>query len=534
MAKITDPDTLVITTDVVFDTAAKTVEVLSTGNVSDAGTSATNGVTLQTLYSFAKEQWRSTAALMKFPFPFDPITAEQFEVINGWTFKTGGTETLLRDAGWAVKDTSGNIIEMWANVTTLGNFDASADQAYHQQELDGTAVDFDFAGEVNQAVQIVDDPNGDGNYVDGYDYRAYLKVFLREENKLFKAYDLIAGQSPTNEAGESKMTYRKYGLPLADNGTDLNYVESDANIGTITPYTDIDITYIDGNGFYTTDQTDYLVDDVVKDGATPGRWYICTGAGTTDATDYGDLGAMGGAGTATFSSYTGEREVVTDEFHAYNVIVDGNVNDADANAEKGENYEKVQYSLRQDIDIDEGAGSVIGKTADDLLEFVGTQLVTKAGVFVDDYLATEKNDYTMTDVGGTARNFAYVAGVILNFNDNAQADGGGFKYTLFFTNDDAGDNNGDDYGTSTAKIIDDNGGTDIDGTATATAQVITDFDYDGNLQRGTGSDGEDAPYTAVGLGTDEAQFATVTGTITRTAANTISFVAAKERVYLNP
>ena len=530
MAKTVDPDDLVQTTDIVFDTTLLEIEVKSTGNIDGTGSSATNGVTLQCLYSFAKEEWRSDSTLIKFPFPFDPITGEQIELINGWNFKDTSSRNLIRDAGWAVRNSNGNFEEQWINVTTLGNFDNAADQAYYQQEAGGAATDFDFAGEVNQAVQVYEDTNADGS--PDYDYRTFFKVFLREENKLFKSYDLIAGQSPTNEAGEAKMTYRKYGLPLADNATDLKYVESDSNIGSTTPYTDIDIEYLDGNGFTAVSDTTYSVDDVVQeDNGSGSRWFICTGAGTVTGSSGVAQGSWGG--TATWTAYTGERQIGTD-WYAFNVIVDGNVDDTDANATKQEIYEKVQYSLRQNSDIDAGAGTVTGKTADDLLEFVGDQLVTKTGVFVDDYLTTEVNEYTFTDVGGTARNFPFVAGITINFDANSQADTAGFRYVLFFTNDDAGDNLGNDYGTTGAIIIDDNGGTDIEGTATATAQVTSDFDYDGNTQRGTGSDGTDAPYTAVGLGTDEAQFATVTGTITRTANNTISFVAAKERVYLNP
>lgn len=529
MAKITDPDSIVQTTDVVFSTGAKTIQVLSTGAIDGTGTSATNGITLQALYSFTKEEWRTDSTLIKFQFPFDPITAEQFELVNGWDFADDSSRNLIRDAGWAVRDTgTGNISDMHANITTLGAFDAGSDQAYYQQETAGTATDFDFAGEVNQAIKVYEDTNADGT--PDFDYRGYFKVFLREEGKLFDSYDLIVEQAPTDEGGVTQMTYRKYALPLS-NGNDLNYVETDANIGTITPYTDVDIEYLVGNNFYTTNQSPYALDDVVQDGA--GRWYICTTAGTADGTDYADLGTMGGAGTAVFASYSGERQIGAN-YYAFNVIVDGNVDDTDANTGKAEIYEKVQYSLRQNSDIDAGAGTVTGKTADDLMSFVGSELVTEAGVFVDDYLATEVNDYTFTDVNGGVQTFPFVAGITINFDANAQADSSGFRYVLFFTNDDSGDNLGNDYGTSGAIIIDNNSATDIEGTATATPNVVTDYDYDGNLQRGTGSDGTDAPYTAVGLGTDEAQFATVTGTIGATSNNTINFVTAKERVYLNP
>lgn len=529
MPKITDPDSLALTTDVVFDTTTKLIEVKSTGAISGTGTSAGNGVTLQCLYSFAKEEWRTSASLIKFPFPFDPITAEQFELVNGWDFLNDSSRNLIRDAGWAVRSaTTGNISDMYANITTLGAFDAGTDQAYYQQASNGAATNMDFAGEVNQGVQIYTDTNADGT--PDTDLRSFFKIFLREEGKSFDSYDLIAEQAPTNEVGEIKMTYRKYGLPLS-NGNDLNYLESDINIGANAPYTDINITYLVGNNFDTTNTSPYAVNDVVQDGA--GRWYICTTLGTADATDYANLGTMAGAGTAVFSAYAGERQIGTN-YYAFNKIVDANVDNTGSNATKSQVYEKVQYSLRQATDIDAGAGTVTGKTADSLMGFVGTELVTLEGVFVDDYLSTQVNDYTFTDVNGGTRTFPFVAGVTITFDSNAQADSNGFRYVLFFTNDDAGINTGRDYGTSTAIIIKNNATTDIEGTATATPSVTTDYDYDNNIQRGAGSPGTDVPYTAVGLGTDQAQFATVTGTITATAGNAINFVTNKERVYLNP
>ena len=50
MAIIIDPDNLALTTDIVIDTAAKTIEIKTTGSVSNAG--STGGVSGQALYSW--------------------------------------------------------------------------------------------------------------------------------------------------------------------------------------------------------------------------------------------------------------------------------------------------------------------------------------------------------------------------------------------------------------------------------------------------------------------------------------------------
>jgi hypothetical protein len=105
MAKIIDPDKLSQSTaastgspsgNVYFDTSNKTIELIHDG--ADGGLSPNElldqgyddgGVSLQALYSFIKERWKSDATLIKYPFPMEAITAEQFEFINGWTLTDG-------------------------------------------------------------------------------------------------------------------------------------------------------------------------------------------------------------------------------------------------------------------------------------------------------------------------------------------------------------------------------------------------------------------------------------------------------------
>ncbi len=536
MPKIVDPDLIEQTTDVVFDTTAKTIQLLSTGAIDNTGSSATNGVTLQCLYSFTLEEWGTDLNLIRFRFPFEPITAEQFELVNGWTFADSETEQLIRDAGWAVRNDSGNIVQMWTNIGSLGAFDAQTDQAYYQQELDGPATAFDFSGEVNQAVQILFDPNGDGSYGDGYDRRGYFKVFLREENKLFDSYDLIEEQGPTDEAGVTRMTFRKYSLPLS-NGTDLNYIDSDANIGTQAPYTDVDISYIrDINGDLVNIIGDWqagrtnLFGDVVRS-SVDGRWYINNDDTNPASGDDSDL-AGGSDINTTWTPYEGEREI-GGVYYPFTVIIDANADDLASGAAKEDVYEKIQFSLRQSTDIDDGSGTVIGETADDLLRFVGDTLVTEPGVYIDDFNSIDTNSITFTDSTGGARQFPFVAAGNLQFNGNLQADANA-KYFLFFTNDDAGDNAGNDYDTAGATLIQDNSSSDITGDVLGNATIAFNYDYDGNDQRGTGSPGTDVPYTGIALGRGTAQYVLTTGTLTRSTANSVNFVAGLERVYLNP
>ena len=231
MAKITDPDLLNQEIEVQFITGSKTITLNVAGNLS------TDGVSLQTLYSFIKEEWSTDNNLIKFPFPMVSITSEQFEFINGWNLTDSTSQYLIRDGGWAVVNPlTGQNSEEWMNVSSLGSFDnPNVDLAYFLQQ-DESVVGFGVAvptniqlpGVVNQGVQLY--------ATESYDYRTYFNLYLREQGKTYGFYDLLTEQNL------SALTYRKYALPLT-NGVDLKISVIDDIITGSAPYTGMDITY---------------------------------------------------------------------------------------------------------------------------------------------------------------------------------------------------------------------------------------------------------------------------------------------------
>jgi hypothetical protein len=448
MALITDPDLLNQGTEVVVNAGAKTIALTTAGNLS------TDGVTLKALYSFLKEEWKTDANLIKYPFPFVPITDEQFELVSGWNFADFISRTLIRTGGWAVvSPTTGNPTEMWAGVITLGSLEAD-DAVYYQQISNGSASDFVLTGPVNQAIQVYSDPNGDGNTADGYNYRGFLKLFCRERAQTFATAALT-------DIGVSQLTYQVYRFPLSS-VADNKITASDSAIGNTSPYTGMTITY---------------------------------GAGST---------TIGGQ---TFN---------------YTVTVDGNGSTAQ------KIYEFIQYKLRQASDIDAGAGSVIGETANELAYFVGDTLYGKPGVRITNFLSSETNNIVLTPTGSsTPMPFPFVAALTLNFGDNLKNDANAI-YRVFFTNA-----NGNQYGTSAAIIVNDAYLNPMAGNVGGNSQLVFAFDYDANVQGGRTA-GTDADVTVVAIGLSTGQYVKATGTIARSTANTVSLVASLERNYLNP
>jgi hypothetical protein len=199
-------------------------------------------------------------------------------------------------------------------------------------------------------------------------------------------------------------------------------------------------------------------------------------------------------------------------------------------------YEKIQYLLRQPVDINTGAGGddpgvYRGDIADELLSFVGDTLVTATGVYIDNFAEADRNSIDFYDTSGTLRRYAYVATGLLQFNDNLVNDTDA-EYWMFFTSIDTSA-----YGTDDAILVQDADGSSITGFASASSIEFT-FDYDNNEQPygdpNNRTKGTDAPVTVVAIGLNTAQFVKTTATLERTKSNNISLVAALERNYSNP
>lgn len=209
--------------------------------------------------------------------------------------------------------------------------------------------------------------------------------------------------------------------------------------------------------------------------------------------------------------------------YPFRKIIDGN------NATLEQIYTKIQYLLRQNSDIDAGAGSVTGKTEGQLCYFVGDTLYTTQGVFIENIQANDLNRVVFLDQNSVQRTYPYASAGTLNFNSFLTQGGTGY-YRMYFTNDDAGDNVGNDYGTANAITVNDKDSVPIAGTISAGTIAFT-YDYDANVQRGAASAGDDAPITIVAGNKGVAKPVVATGTISRSKGISISLVAEQDRAY---
>ncbi len=518
MAKLVDPDSLTQNTEVVINTGTKTVQLLVAGNLNDTAPGSTSGVTLQAVYSFLKEEWKTDATLNKFKFPIKMFTKTDGQFQNGWDWADAQTRQLVRDAGWT--EISG---DQYAGIISLGSFDATGDQGYYLQTsgFAGTTSNFDKTGNVNEAVEITG-------------VTGYLKAFLRIQGKLYSEYNLLS------EQGISALEPVLYRLPLS-NSTDLKTTDSDATIDSANPpYNGMKINYLKGSGFttYASGQV-YEAGRVVKDSTN--RWFFTpaggtsAGGGTTTASD---------TGITDWESYNGE-ESINGVYYAFNRVITCN------NATDRQVYDWAMRQLRKTTDINandttslnqRGFGTVKGNIAVPLVEYVGDTLKPKGGVLLRGFSSASTNNIIHRDitVGGgglnsefvpitsTERPFPTVASGTLEFSQNlVDETDSNTKYTMYFTTNPAGN-----FDTANAVIVDNNSGADITGQITA-ASIAWDFDYTNNAQGGRTAN-SDAAVTVVAQGLPGAEWTIATATITATSGQTITVTANDERNYSNP
>lgn len=550
MALIVDPDLLADSaaddgsTEVYINTTTKTIKLVIVGDLS------TDGVTLKALYSFLKEEWKddpNAKNLAAFPFPMIPITDESFEVVDGWNFFNDAGRYLIRTGGWTVRNTSGNVTEKWSGIVGLGSIESN-DQLYFQQVSGGASTNVQLQGQVNQAVQILSDPNGDGVYGDGFDRRTFFKLFGRERAQLFDDANLT-------DIGVTSLDAQVYRFPITT-GTDLKVTESDVNIAANSPYTQINVRYFDQAfqrdvDLVGTNRSFGIVVDVGTHSGVDGSF--ASGGSVLTTTEGGITGATytGGTliihegaakGTYTISGTpTATTVTITTTFPAIGSNVSFSLQRASPVSATAEQiYEKVQYLLRQATDIDATDQSVTGKTADLLMRFVGDTLECGtlnpanpngggSGVIIEGFAAGDTNRLIFRDNSATNRTFPFVAALTLQFGANLTGDAAA-RYWVYFTTLPGASN---DYGESGALIVDDNSGADMAGLISGSPSIQRTFNYDGNVQGGRTS-GTDAAITVVAIGLSTGQYVRATGTISRSTSNVVSLVAALERNYANP
>lgn len=552
MALITDPDLLADSStdngseETYINTTSKTIKLNIVGNLS------TDGVTIKALYSFLKEQWRNDPLvknLAAFPFPMVPITDESFEFVDGWDLANDTARYLIRTGGWTVRNVAGNVTQKWAGIIGLGSIESN-DQLYYQQVAGLVGSNVQLTGQVNQAVQIFRDDDGDGITNEGSDFdrRTLFKLYTRE---FAQTYD----DSNLADIGVTTLDSIAYRFPIGT-GTDLKITHADSVVSSSSPYTGIHIKYFTGSYRRDVDTTNsprsfgIVIDVGTSSGPdgfnSSGTGVFSSSLGFTSASLYttGTLTVHTGPNKGTYNivGTPGNNGLnVTPNFPASNTGQSFTLQrSSPLNATVEQIYEKVQWALRRSANINAATGVITGSVADLLLGFVGDTLqagvanptnplsASNGGVIIEGFAATDTNRITFRDNGGTDRTFPFVASITFQFGPNLVADPDA-KYWVYFT-ESPGD--GNNFGETGAIIVNDNNGLGMSGTIGGNASISKTYNFDSNTQGGR-TPGTVASITAVAIGLQTAQYMRVSGSIERSTTNTLSLATSLERNYQN-
>jgi hypothetical protein len=138
-----------------------------------------DGVTMQCIYSFLKEEWRTKSGptagedLIKYTFPIVSITSEQFEIggvsNSWWDFADNSGDgadadesprNLVRTGGWASINEAGEIVNNYPSIITLGSLDSDAQVYYQLTSATTNPTDFVLTGPVNQSIETLSITSG--------------------------------------------------------------------------------------------------------------------------------------------------------------------------------------------------------------------------------------------------------------------------------------------------------------------------------------------------------------------------------------
>jgi hypothetical protein len=340
----------------------------------------------------------------------------------------------------------------------------------------GAPQNFQLTGQVNQAVQIYRDDDGDGITAEASDFdrRSSVSLYVREQGQLF-------GKASLADIGVSQMDAIAYRFPIST-GADLKINRTDTQIkasgsgypADVAPFSGMSITY--------------------------------------HATPQAISGLTGGP-------------------YNFGIVIEANGRPLQ------DVYNFVQYALRQSSDINSSTPpGVTGKIADPLLTYVGDTLYTLnaanpegggTGVFIANFASTDQNAVIFRDNTTAERSYPYVATLTLSFGENLVSDGGA-KYWVYYSTTPGGD----DWGEASAILVNDASAAPMSGAISA-ATALKTYDFDGNTQGGRVPPAVPA-ITAVAIGLSKGQYVRASGSIARSKANSIALVAPLERNYANP
>ena len=445
MALITDPDFLAQNTSVFINTSARTIQLVVAGSLDN------DGVTLKAVYSFLKEEWRDDAALIRFDFPMTPITDEAMQIgvssrNNGWRWRDDITRKLIRTGGWQEVSATGVVNREYSGIISLGTLTPGTEPFY--EVVTGTPTNFFYTGVVNEAVQVFGDATTgmtseqtetnydgtatNGTFTGGTGYANGDIITLT--NFAIVTVDLVAGGVVTEftvtlGANATATAYSQFTV-APTGGTGFTLTPAASNLSTIHG----DVDYRTMFNVFAREQGDVYAGSTLQQIGVSlmtfqaYRFPLTTAADPKIVTVDGDITTLAPFTGMSISYRTDPLVVEIGDglFYDFGIVIDGN------NGTAEQIYEFVQYSLRQNSDINEGEQLIAAQTQADYAAFAaGTgysvndviTLTNGATITVNTLSGSAVATFTVTTTGPA------IPGEVILQESVAPAGGTGFSIT---------------------------------------------------------------------------------------------------------
>lgn len=264
MTMITDPDDLIVGTNLTFNLGAKTFELPDGGNLV-----AKDGVDGNALWSKFVDLW-ATSTYQPYDFPMNKVDNRSGQYIfgrdpggnyNGWKPGSDATRQKIRNAGWIEYSAAGVLNRVYFGAVLQGSISSGA-QMYYQKASGGTAINYTFTDLPNEAIQVYGDA-ANGNF----DSRSFFKSFCREYGY---TYDDV---SLTDISETSTGAFK---LPFGINTSgDLKLTTDDTGVLS-SPYSSVTIGYYNTNQMKTIGAGSYPFKKVIDNTVQATRQQIYT------------------------------------------------------------------------------------------------------------------------------------------------------------------------------------------------------------------------------------------------------------------
>lgn len=345
-----------------------------------------------------------------------------YNFINGRTPSTAADRSVIRGSGWNENNTSGIPLRKYFGNKGLSNIEATS-QPYYQQDVQGTSADFAKVGQIDEAILVYHDSNGDGT-PDTVNKVTYEAVSIRTYGQNHDR------KETTNDLGIAELGGYSTGFALNES---VHLTTSEGS----HPYADV---YTSPAGVWANMQLEHY--------------------------------AAPSAKTGEFSDETGVR---TFEWEL--------ANDDGANLDECVAWLDAWSANAVEAD---GLGVNTGHLMKDIETWysynASGQIVTKSGVdpsteglFIQNIPASDQQRVVMTDDGGTEKTYSFTVSVEADVGSVAKGDANAWYHSWYQT----------DYNTGSAEVVTDTGASEVKGNASSangSNKIVFNYDHTGNAE----------------------------------------------------